>query len=109
MAQCSGGIYAATMFAPTITFEMDGDASVIVCTGRCQMFGSIDLLEELLKIRDSRKTEGLSAINVLPRSCLDQCDYPPVMMSKSQHGVCAHQFAKTEELPEIIEAICSSE
>ena len=99
--------YAATMFDPTIALEMEGDASVIVCTGKCQMFGSIELLEELLKIRDARKVEGAAPINVLPRSCLDQCDFPPVMMSKSKHGLCAHKFAKMEELPEIVETICS--
>lgn len=99
--------YAATMFDPTITLETEGDSSIVVCTGRCQMFGAIDILEELLKMRDARKAEGATPLNVLPRSCLDQCDFPPVMMSRSEHGLCTHRFAKMEELPEIVETICS--
>ena len=99
--------YAATMFDPTISLESDGDSSITICTGRCQIFGAIDILEELLSIRDTRAEKGEVTFNVVPKSCLDQCDFPPVLMSKSAHGICGHRFAKMEELPEIVETICS--
>ena len=101
--------YAAMMFDPTIALETEGSTSINVCTGRCQMFGAIDVLEELLVARDTRKANGDSPLNVIPRSCLDQCDFPPVLMSKSPNGLCTHRFAKSAELPEIIEAICSED
>jgi NADH:ubiquinone oxidoreductase subunit E len=99
--------YAATMFDPTIAIESTGDAHIYVCTGRCQMFGSIDILEDLLTLRDKRADANQGPINIVPRSCLDRCDYPPVMMSKSVHGMCTHDFTKKEDLDEIVQAITS--
>jgi NADH:ubiquinone oxidoreductase subunit E len=101
--------YAATMFDPSIELETRSDVSIHVCTGRCQVFGAIDLLEELLKIRDARTKEGKKSMDVVPRSCLDQCDFPPVMVSRSAHGMCGHRFVKKEEIEEIVQSICSED
>ena len=99
-----GEVYAAIIFDPTMEFVPSLDARVEVCTGRCQLFGGIDLVDQLAKLREQRLGAGKPGFDIVPRNCLDQCDFPPVVRTVSAAGTYDHRNAAAESLEELIAA-----
>ena len=101
-----GEVYAALIFDPTLQFVPSYGAKVEVCTGRCQLFGGIDLVDNLLAVRDGRLREGKAGFDVVPRNCLDQCDFPPIVRTVTSAGTYDHRNVTVDGLGEIISAAC---
>ena len=101
-----GEVYAALVFDPTLEFRMKHESKVEVCTGRCQLFGGISLVDSLIRIRDDRMKSGKSGFDVVPRNCLDVCDFPPAIRTTSPAGIYPHKRVSEEELAQLISAAC---
>ena len=101
-----GEVYAALVFDPTLEFRMQHESKVEVCTGRCQLFGGIELVDRLVAIRDERMRAGKSAFDLVPRNCMDICDFPPAIRTTSAAGIYPHKNVSKEDLAELISAAC---
>ncbi len=97
--------YAAMVFDPGLAIDAKEPLIIAICAGRCQLFGAIPLLEHLIETKEARATAGEGGFDIVPRNCLDQCDYPPIMISRSPAGICSHRYAKIEDANELIEAL----
>ena len=101
-----GEVYAALGFDPTLEFKFSHTTKIEVCTGRCQLFGGIQLVDSLLSVRDARMRDGKSGFDVVPRNCLDLCDFPPVVRTISEAGNYVHKKVSDDNLTDIVNAAC---
>jgi NADH:ubiquinone oxidoreductase subunit E len=100
-------IYAALLYDPSLQPEREHEVAFEVCLQRCQFFGSVATLTDLLALKHQRESEEKPGFDVVPRGCLDRCDYPPVVCSRSSHGVHLHGQVNAEKLEELVDGLCS--
>ncbi|MGM0577415.1 MAG: (2Fe-2S) ferredoxin domain-containing protein [Myxococcota bacterium] len=70
--------YVAAGVDPDLEWKREHDVAVEICTGGCQAWGSVPILERLLALREARRDAGEPGFDVIARGCLDACDRPPV-------------------------------
>ena len=100
--------WAAMALDPNLVPSITAETLFGICVGQCQLQGAIPNLERLLELRDSQLKAGKPAFDIVPRHCLDMCPHAPVAVSRSQHGQAAHPRLQPENLPEIIETLCTA-
>lgn len=79
--------YVAAGMAPTVRFEREHDIAFVVCSGGCQRFGALELLEKLLEVRDRRLAASEPAFDVHTRGCLNGCFHAPLVQVQTPEGV----------------------
>ncbi len=96
----------ALNFAPDLQIRAEGVTAFAVCTGRCQLFGALPVLERFLELRAERKAAGAEPFGLTVRPCFDRCDHGAIVVSKSSHGVHPHAKVTPEQVDELVAALC---
>lgn len=79
-------LYAALTMNPNLQLAREHQVGFIVCAGGCQQWGSLDRLEQLLRLRERQLDAGEPAFDVHVRGCLDKCEHAPVIAAFSPDG-----------------------
>ena len=74
--------------------------TVKVCSGTCQQWGALDLLDHLVE-----RWAKTPAFNVAPVSCLDRCDQAPACEIHGAHGQLVVAPATTVSLDEALDTL----
>lgn len=99
--------YVAAGMVPLARFEREHDVAFVVCSGGCQGYGALLILEKLLETRDLRIEEGEPAFDVQTRGCLDGCSHAPLVQVQTRDGVGHVPKATFESLQEALELVLS--
>ena len=94
-------VYAAAAADPELQWVTKTSHQVTVCAGSCQAYGACDLLTRLFA---AQKARG-DAFDVLTVGCLDRCDDPVAVETRSPNGVWIHPNLKPEDSAEILDAL----
>lgn len=87
---------AAIPLATDLKLRVDGAVAVKVCTGSCQKWGALDLVEHLV----------LRKIGLVPVSCLDRCDQAAACEVSGPGGTLVVDAATPAKLDEAVAAVC---
>ena len=99
-------LYAAVAMTTDLRFSRTEDVSFVVCAGGCQGWGSLDILDELVRIRAERVEGGHSGFNICSRSCLDKCENAPVVMVDTPHGLAVLSKPTVGSLQDAVRQAC---
>jgi len=91
----------AMVFDPSLRMEREHPTSMEVCSGRCQFFGAVAVMDRFLELKDKRVEEGKPAFDVMASRCLDQCDFGPVVRSNGPQGTYLHRYTTVEKADEL--------
>ena len=94
--------YLAALALATEFSLVGGEPRVVtVCTGKCQSWGALDVLDRAVeRWQDAQKTSTKFSIAV--RSCLDQCDKAAVVKIDSPDGTAFVTMANPTNIDEAI-------
>lgn len=99
-------LYVAAGLDPELPWHRTQEVTFVVCSGTCQGWGAVDVLEALLGTRDQRLATGDPVFDVECRACLDVClPDPPYMLSESPHGRALHPAATPSAVAEAIRVL----
>ncbi len=73
--------YVAASVDPDLDWQSRSPVTVRVCTGGCQAWGAVSVLERLLELRQARAAAGLETFDVVAVACLNTCDRPTAVTS----------------------------
>ena len=91
---------ASIPLATELRVKREGALVVKVCTGSCQKWGALDLLEHLVA-----RWEKQHDISIAPVSCLDRCDQAAACELHGAHGQLVIPAATAKSLDEAIDAL----
>jgi len=100
--------YVAAGMLPFARFEQEHEVTFVVCSGGCQRYGSLELLERLLETREQRIEAGEPAFDVQTRGCLDACSHAPAVQVRTKEGVGTIPKATFENLEEALELVAGT-
>ena len=98
--------YAATLFAPDLEFQAECDIQFEICMAGCVQKNAAGLLTQLLSISQGRISSGKTSFDVVPRGCLDACDFGPILRTRSDAGTFVHTNIQPEGVSAIVTAVC---
>ncbi len=79
-------MYAAMVMNPELSFAREHDTAFVVCAGGCQEWGSLDVIETLLRAREARLDDGEPAFDVCAVLCHDKCEQAPIVEVHTDSG-----------------------
>ncbi len=100
---------AALALAPALTVAREHETLVEVCIQDCQLKGSVATLGRLLDERKRRVAQGLPALDVKARPCLDACNFSPALKSQGPLGIFLHPRTTPEVVAELAAALLDNE
>jgi len=77
-----------------------GTVSLRVCSGNCQRYGALDLLDHLVE-----RSSGKGGFGIVPVECLDRCDHGPAIEIDSAHGKLVLAPATKTTLDEALDSL----
>jgi len=95
-------VYAAAGLVPMLQFTRENQVVFLVCSGGCQQFGAVPVLEKLLALRDQRNAANESSFDVHTRGCLDRCEQGAMVAVFTPDGVAALPKASPEIVAEAV-------
>jgi len=98
--------YMAMGMYPMLQVKREHPTCFTVCSGRCQFWGSHDLIVELLRRKAERLGAGKGAFDVMAQGCLDQCNSPVAMRFNGPAGQGVLPGANSELLDAVIAELC---
>lgn len=98
--------YAAVLFAPDLEFQTESEIQFDICMAGCVQKKAGGLLTQLLAIAHARTMGGKESFDVVPRGCLDACDYGPILRTRSSAGTFIHTNIQAEGITAIVTAVC---
>ncbi len=98
-------VYAAAGFVPIFQFAREHPTVFLVCSGGCQQYGAIPVIERLLALRDERSAAEQPSFDVHTRGCLDRCELGAMVAVFTADGVATVPKASPET---ITEAVCTA-
>ena len=93
--------YVACSIDPAIEWVRTHEVTVHACTGGCQAWGAVPVLERVLADRDARAAEGRPGFDVATHGCLNVCDRAPMLFSTGPHGTTGHPDMTPEQVDEL--------
>ncbi|MCB9727744.1 MAG: hypothetical protein H6744_11190 [Deltaproteobacteria bacterium] len=97
--------WVAASVDPDIDWQGQSALTVRVCTGGCQAWGAVPVLERFLELRARRLEAGLPAFDVVAVACLNTCDRPTAVASAGAHGYATHPDTDVEAVDALVEAL----
>ncbi|MEZ4267092.1 MAG: hypothetical protein R3F39_12005 [Myxococcota bacterium] len=97
--------YVAASVDPDLDWQTGTPVTVRVCTGGCQAWGAVTVLERLLELRQARVDAGQPAFDVVAVACLNTCDRPTAVASAGPHGYATHPEVDAEAVDALISAL----
>lgn len=101
----SSHAYVAAAMAPMVQFGREHEVAFVVCSGGCQRFGALDLIDKLLAARDERIEAGKPAFDVHTRDCLNGCLHAPLVQVQTPAGAGHLAKANAETLDEALATV----
>jgi NADH:ubiquinone oxidoreductase subunit E len=97
--------YVAASVDPDLDWQSRDTVTVRVCTGGCQAWGAVDVLERFLALRRARAEAGLETFDVVAVACLNTCDRPTAVTSAGPHGYATHPEIDAEAADALVAAL----
>lgn len=73
--------YAGATLGADVEFEVSHPSQVIVCAGKCQQWGALDVIDRVAEI-----WERTPRFDLVTRQCLDRCDQAAVCEVRTPDG-----------------------
>ncbi len=97
--------YVAASVDPDLDWGGRAPVTVRVCTGGCQAWGAVSVLERMLELRRARAAAGQASFDVVAVACLNTCDRPTAVASAGPHGYATHPDIDAEAVDALISAL----
>ncbi len=83
-------------------FARENQTVFLVCSGGCQQYGAIPVIEKLLELRDERSAADKPSFDVHTRGCLDRCEHGALVAVFTPDGVATLPKASPEAIAEAV-------
>lgn len=97
--------YVACSIDPSLEWVRTHAVTVHACTGGCQAWGAVPLLERVLAERDARAADGRPGFDVAAHGCLNTCTRAPVLFSTGPHGTVGHPEMTVDQVSELVRTL----
>jgi NADH:ubiquinone oxidoreductase subunit E len=85
--------FAAAVLAAEVELPASKPVQVVVCAGKCQSWGALDLLD-----RAAELWERQPGFDIVPRQCLDRCEHAAVCEVRGPGGAAVLTRATPDQL-----------
>ncbi len=95
-------LYIAAGFLPMLGFARESETIFLVCSGGCQQYGAVPVVETLLSLRDERTAAGKPGFDVHTRGCLDRCQQGAMVAVFTGAGAAGIAMATPESIAQAV-------
>ena len=79
--------------------------NLVVCAGKCQSWGALDVLDRATDLWERRRDQGLPLFDVTVRSCLDRCEHAAVCELRGPDGTAVMTETTARQVEDALTAI----
>lgn len=100
-------LYASAAISTELEFDRTSEPVTFeFCGGKCQLWGALERIDQLVDIRIEREEAGASLFNIAAKSCLDKCDHAPVVAVHTPDGTAVLTNATEKTIAEAVAEAC---
>ena len=100
-------LYAAVATTTELEFDRTShEVTFELCGGKCQLWGALERIDQLVDLRNERAEAGKQLFNVVTKSCLDKCDHAPVLALHTPDGMAVLTNATDKTIAEAVAQAC---
>jgi NADH:ubiquinone oxidoreductase subunit E len=100
-------LYASAAISTELEFDRTTEKVTFeLCGGKCQLWGALERIDQLVDIRIERAEAGKKVFNIAAKSCLDKCEHAPVIALHTPDGTAVLTNASEKDLAEAVAEAC---